>query len=122
MSMGTRFILGLTILGAFALISPLASAQYTGPSAMPTYQSVAGVLKNPVDDARVTLEGHILKQISKDKYIFSDGTARITVEIDHKYLPATPINDKTKVRIRGEIETHAGRAPEIDVEYLTIVH
>lgn len=122
MRTGTRFALMLTLLSVAALIGPLASARYTGPSAMPTYKSVAGVLKNPVDDAHVTLQGHIIKQISKDKYLFSDGTAKITVEIDRKYFPATPVNAKTKIEIRGEVDKDVGRKPEIDVKSLTIVH
>lgn len=115
----TRF--RLIVLIASALGSPLASAQYLGPSAAPAYRSVADVLKNPVDDAHVVLEGHIVKQIGKKKYTFSDGTAEIRVEIDHKYFPATPVNEKTKVQIRGEIEKDFLQSPEIDVEYLAIV-
>lgn len=116
----TRFI--LIVLSASALISPLASAQYVGPSTTPTYQSVADVLKNPIDDARVVLEGYIIRQVGKEKYIFSDGTTEIRVEIDRKYFPATPINEKTKVQIRGEIEKDFLQSPEIDVEYLAIVN
>ena len=108
-------------LSVSALLSPLTSAQHVGPSTVPTYRSVADVLKNPIDDAPVVLEPYIIKQVGKKKYIVSDGTAEIRAEIDQKYLPTTPINEKTKVQIRGEVEKDFLQSPEIDVEYLAIV-
>ncbi len=119
MRLRTRF--SLMLLSVFALHSPLASAQYIGPSTAPTYRSVADVLKNPIDDSPVVLEGHIIKQVGKKKYIFSDGTAEIRVEVDQKYFPTNPINEKTKVQIRGEIEMDFLQSPEIDIEYLAII-
>ncbi len=119
MHLKTRFFLAL--LSASVLLSPLASAQYAGPSSAPAYRSVADVVKNPVDDARVDLTGFITKQVGRKKFTFSDGTGEIRVEIDRKYFPATPINDKTRVQIRGEIEKDFLQSPEIDVDYLAIV-
>lgn len=119
MHLRTRF--SLILLSVSALLSPLASAQYAGSSNAATYRSVADVLKNPIDDAPVVLEGHIIKQVGKKKYIFSDGTAEIRVEVDQKYFPTTPINEKTKVQIRGEIEKDFLQSPEIDIEYLAII-
>jgi uncharacterized protein (TIGR00156 family) len=112
----------LIVLAATALASSLASAQYAGPSSTPAYKSVADVLKNPVDDAQVVLEGYVTKQVGKKKYLFSDGTGEIRVEIEGKHFPtATPINEKTKVQIRGEIEKDFMQSPEIDVDQLTRV-
>lgn len=113
--------ISLVLLSATALLSPLASAQYVGPSTAPTYRSVADVLKNPIDDAPVVLSGHIIKQVGRKKYIFSDGTAEIRLEVDQKHFPSTPINEKTQVQIRGEIEKDFLQSPEIDVEYLAII-
>jgi uncharacterized protein (TIGR00156 family) len=117
-----RICKNLLCLSAFALISPWAHAQYVGPSTMPTYRSVADVLKNPVDDVPVVLEGYIIKQVGKEKHIFSDGTAEIRIDIDQKHFPATPINEKMKVQIRGEVEKDYLQSPEIDVEGLTIIN
>ena len=119
MRLRTRFI--TIALTASALISPLASAQYVGPSTAPTYRSVADVVKNPINDAPVALEGYIVKQLEKEKYMFSDGATEIKVEIEQKYFPATPINEKTKVQIRGKVEKKPLQALEIEVEYLAIV-
>lgn len=119
--MRLRTRISLTLLGMSALLSPLASAQYVGPSTAPTYQSVADVLKNPIDDAPVVLSGHIIKQVGRKKYTFSDGTAEIRVEIDQKHFPSTPINEKTQVQIRGEVEKDFLQSPEIDVDHLAII-
>ena len=119
MRLRTRFPLILASMSA--LLGPPAFAQYVGPSTAPAYRSVADVLKDPVDDASVVLDGLIIKLVGKKKYISPDGTAEIRVEIDPKYFPATPVNEKMKVQIRGEIEKDFLQSPEIDVEYLAIV-
>ncbi len=50
-------LLAIAALGASAITCASAFAQYVGPSAaVPTYRSVADVLKNPVEDAPVALE------------------------------------------------------------------
>lgn len=98
-----------------------ALAQYTGPSATPAYRNVGEVLKNPVDDTKVAFTGHLLRKVSNDKYMFSDGTGEIRVDIDDKYFPPTPISEKTKVQIRGEVEKDFLESPEIDVESLAVV-
>ena len=119
MRSGIRFLAIAFIVSA--LLSSVVAAQYMGPSALPVYRSVSEGLENPIDDAPVVLEGYIVRQVEKKKYIFSDETAEIKVEISHKYFPATPIDDKTKVRIRGEIEKDFLKSPEIDVESVEII-
>lgn len=100
---------------------PSAAAQYVGPSPTPTYTSVSDVLKNPIDDHPVTLDGYLIKKVGKKKYLFSDGSAEIQVEIDRKHFPSTPISEKTKVRISGEVEKDVMKSPEIDVDHLTVI-
>ena len=106
---------------AALLVAGSVSAQYVGPSDTPAYKSVAEVLKTPVDDAPVTLEGYLIKKVGSDKYIFSDGVSQIRVEIDRRYFPVTPITETTKIRIRGEVEKEFLETPEIDVNYLEII-
>ena len=98
-----------------------ASAQYAGPSSKAGPRSVAEILKNPVDDQSVVLSGYILRQVGNEKYIFSDGTAEIRVDIDAKLFPAQKIDDKVKVELRGEVEKEFMETPEIDVDVLTVL-
>jgi uncharacterized protein (TIGR00156 family) len=100
-----------------------AAAQYVGPSNTPSYNSVRDVLKNPVDDMEVVLEGTLLKRMGKSKYMFSDGVAEIRVEIDSKHFPvSTLISEKTRVRLHGDIEKDFMESPEIDVKQLTVIN
>ena len=98
-----------------------ASAQYAGPSSKAGSRSVAEILKNPGDDQPVVLSGYILRQVGNEKYIFSDGTAEIRVDIDAKLFPAQKIDDKVKVELRGEVEKEFMETPEIDVDVLTVL-
>jgi uncharacterized protein (TIGR00156 family) len=104
--------------------APLAYAQYAGPSsakqaaARASFATVAEILKNPVDDVQVTLEGHLVRQVGKEKYLFTDGTGEIRVEIDTEDFPAARIDDKTKIKLQGEVEKDFMQSPEIDVKQI----
>ncbi|MGV8899399.1 MAG: YgiW/YdeI family stress tolerance OB fold protein [Burkholderiaceae bacterium] len=82
--------------------------------------SVASILKSPVDDQDVVLSGFLLKKVGKEKYIFSDGTNEIRLEIEAEDFPAQKIDDKTRVEIRGEVERDFMESPEIDVKTVRI--
>lgn len=103
-----------------ASLPAIAQAQYVGPSTEKTPQSVADILKSPVDDQDVVLRGVLLKKVGKEKYIFSDGTDEIRVEIEAEDFPAQKIDAKTRVEIRGEVEKDFLQSPEIDVKAITI--
>lgn len=114
-----HIFLGTALVGSLALLHPLVGqAQYTGPSTHHTPATVAEILKKPVDDQDVVLRGHLLRKVGNDKYIFSDGTGEIRVEIDAKDFPPEQIDDKTQVEIHGEVEKDFLVSPEIDVDVL----
>ena len=98
-----------------------AQAQFTGPGALPEKTSLAEVLANPVDDQRVKLRGHVIKQLSSDKYLFSDGRQQIRIEIDRKLLPSQPFDQEMTLVIEGEVEKDFMESPEIDVDRVSIV-
>ena len=102
--------------------SSVASAQYTGPTSQVTLTSIAEVLKHPVDDQPVTLRGFIVKQVGNEKYIFSDGTSEIRIDIDDKHFVNKKVSEKTKVEIRGKVEKDFLTTPEVDVDVLTLVN
>jgi uncharacterized protein (TIGR00156 family) len=95
-------------------------AQYVGPSTHKAAATVAEILKNPVDDQVVVLRGHLLKKVGNEKYIFSDGTGEIRVEIEAEDFPIQKIDAKTTIVIRGEVESEFLESPEIDVEIVSI--
>ena len=109
----------LPVLAAF-LVST-ASAQFVGPGTTAPYKSVAEVLQHAVDDSRVELEGFIIKQVGGEKFIFTDGRTEIRIDIDAKYMPTEKFDEKTRVRIRGEVEKDFLATPEIDVDSIVLI-
>ncbi|WP_211165984.1 NirD/YgiW/YdeI family stress tolerance protein [Azoarcus sp. TTM-91] len=119
MNISKTFLLGGMLAGSLALLQPASGqAQYTGPSTHHAPATVAEILKNPVDDQDVVLRGHLLRKVGNEKYIFSDGTGEIRVEIEAEDFPPEQIDDKAQVEIRGEVEKDFLDSPEIDVEAL----
>lgn len=97
-------------------------AQYAGPGSTPAPASVQAILAHPVDDQHVTLRGKIVRQLRGDKYIFSDGTGEIRVDIDgHLFPQGQPIAASTTVEIVGEVDADVMETTEIDVDALRIV-
>lgn len=115
-----RFAAAMTVAAAIACVTS-AHAQYAGPSSQVTHSTVAAVLKNPVDDQAVVLRGFLTKKVGNEKYLFSDGTGEIRVDIDHKRFGGQKIDEKTKVELHGEVEKDFLESPEIDVDSITIV-
>lgn len=115
-----RTLAALTVFTALAA-SATAHAQYTGPASQTPHGTVAAVLKDPVDDQAVVLRGFLTKQVGKEKYLFTDGTGEIRVDIDTKRFAGQKIDEKTKVELHGEVEKDFLESPEIDVDTITIV-
>jgi uncharacterized protein (TIGR00156 family) len=101
--------------------APFASAQYFGPGAQGASNNVKAVLDNPVDDQVVVLRGNLTSQIGAEKYMFSDGSGQIRVEVDDDVFPRHRIGRETVVELYGEVEKDFMQNPEIDVDRVLIV-
>ncbi|WP_342649973.1 NirD/YgiW/YdeI family stress tolerance protein [Pseudomonas sp. REB1044] len=107
------------------ILAPLFStaalaAGYTGPGAQ--LITTVAAAKEAADDTPVVLQGYITKKVNNDdKYEFKDNTGTITVEIDNEDLPVTPFNEKTKVKLTGEVEKHL-MSREVDVDIVEIIN
>jgi len=113
------------LLAAAALVAagalPLSvHAQYAGPADAPAAQ-VSSILQDPKDDQNVVLQGHLLRQLGDEKYVFSDGTGEIVVEIDDDDFSREPVDEKTRVELRGEVDTGRNRPPEIEVDSMRVL-
>lgn len=111
-----RFGIVAVIVAAGLLLGAAARAQYTGPSAAPELRQVAAALKEGRDNQRVRLQGVLVRHLRADKYLFSDGSGEIRVEIEHGLFPRVPVDAQTRVEIVGEVEKDFLESPEIDVE------
>ncbi|MFN4040951.1 MAG: YgiW/YdeI family stress tolerance OB fold protein [Brevundimonas sp.] len=105
---------------ALSIASP-ALAQFQGPGATPSPASVAEILRTPVDDQKVTLSGVIVRKVGDERYIFSDGSGEIQVEIDDDDLPREPFGPRARVEIRGEVDLERNRTLEIDVDSIRLL-
>ena len=72
------------------------------------------------DDAKVTLEGYLVKQLREEIYIFKDDTGEIEVEIDDEVFRGENVTPKIKVRIIGEVDKDQ-TAVKVEIDYLEIV-
>lgn len=110
----------------FALIvAPLLSttavaSSYTGPGNS-VVNTVAAANK-AADDTQVVLQGFLIRKLNNDdRYEFQDTSGTITVEIDDEDLPTVTFNEKTKVKLTGELEKELlGR--EVDVDFVEIIN
>lgn len=109
----------LALLGVM-LPGMVAYAQYAGPGSS-VNSDLGKILANPVDDEQVKLTGYLIRKVSSDKYIFSDGKHQIRVEIDKDVFPSQPFDEKTLIEIEGEVEKDFLESVEIDVERITIL-
>ena len=66
-------LLAFSALLPVAALSMTVHAEYTGPTAEGDH-TLAQILANPVDDQPVTLSGYLVKKLSYETYVFSDGT------------------------------------------------
>jgi uncharacterized protein (TIGR00156 family) len=116
--MMTRTLLPLFL----ASLATPALAGYTGPQDMPkTLTTVTEVREYYVDDYEATLTGHIVKRVGHDKFIFRDGTGTLRLEIEADVMPAADFDDKSLVRVTGEIDAKILDNPVLDVSRLEIL-
>jgi uncharacterized protein (TIGR00156 family) len=84
---------------------------YTGPGLDPITVAEA---KNLRDDSPVVLRGKIERFLGDERYLFSDGSATITVEIDNRLWSGLSVNQNDTVEISGEVDRDF-RGIEIEV-------
>ena len=83
-------------------------------------ESVSEILKNPIDGQRVVLRGYLVKQVGVEKYLFSDNTGEIRVEIDAEGFRGLTVDEKTRVELIGEVEKDFLHSPEFDVDVISV--
>ena len=102
--------------------SPLARWPPATPALAPQPVTTVAAANDAADDTPVVLQGFVVKKLNNDdKYEFKDASGTITVEIDNEDLPAVAFNDKTKVKLTGEVEKNL-MSREIDVDLVEIIN
>ena len=99
----------------------LAGPVYAGWVGPDETNKVKNVLDHPVDDDTVTLQGHIIKKVGDERYLFSDETGEIVAEIEEEEFPPDTITPETPVEIRGEVDKAFFEKPEIEVDFIRVI-
>lgn len=102
----------------FAL-STSALAGFDGPRATPKVVTAVSI-SDMRDDTKVTMEGHLVEQLSEEHYLFKDDTGDVKVEIDDKVFRGANVTPETRVRLVGEVDKD-WQTFTVDVDYLEIV-
>ena len=111
--------LALLLAPLFSTVA-LADAGYTGPGAQSV--NTVSAAQAASDDTPVVLQGHIVQRLKDhERYTFKDATGTITVEIDDEDLPLVPFNEKTLVKLIGEV-ARGLMSREIDVDRVEIIN
>jgi uncharacterized protein (TIGR00156 family) len=120
-SSGGKMMKRSIVLGTLLIVAPFASAQYFGPGAQGAANNPKAVLDNPVDDQYVVLRGNLTSRVGGEKYMFTDGSGQIRVDVDDDVFPRHRIGPETVVELHGEVEKDFMQSPEIDVDRVLIV-
>ena len=116
---------GLLVLALAAFAAGGVSAQegFTGPGAAAQtgktagQQTTADGSKALWDNAKVVLQGRIIKAVGAKKYLFSDASGEIIVEIEKKVWRGLSVSETDTVEIAGEVER---KAAGVEIEVKTI--
>lgn len=106
-----------------SMLAVPAYAAFQGPNSAAAVTTAAQVAKAS-DDASCMLQGNIIEKItgSDDKYLFRDGTATVTVEIDTDIFAGRVVTPANTVKIYGQVDTSLTKASKVDVKMLEIVN
>lgn len=89
--------------------------RFNGPVEVTPVAELKGIT---FGETSTMVEGNILRQLEHDKFLFSDGTGEMVVELDDDIRLDQSIDDKTRLRLSGEFETWDN---EMEVEWVEIL-
>ncbi|WP_165678557.1 YgiW/YdeI family stress tolerance OB fold protein [Metapseudomonas otitidis] len=117
-------LLGLVSFGAFSANGGFSNHanSYNSGGFIGASQSVTTVeqAKKMPDDAWVTLEGNLVRQVGHELYEFKDATGTVLVDIDNKRWRGQSATPETKVQLIGEVDKDWMEF-EVDVKQINII-
>ncbi|OEF30236.1 YgiW/YdeI family stress tolerance OB fold protein [Vibrio rumoiensis] len=91
------------------VISPSAAGAqsqggFQGPSDANMFIKTVAEAKNANDDTKVVLTGKLKSALGHEKYLFTDTTGEITVEIDNDQWYGRTVTTSDSLILRGEVD------------------
>ena len=78
-------------------------------------ESVADV-KNKSDETLVVMQGQIVKALGDEKYMFTDNTGEIIIEIDDDDFNGVSVTAGEMVEISGEVDKEMMKPAKVEVK------
>lgn len=102
-------------------VSTLSLAQSSTPTSLnqAAKTTVSEILTSGKKDQLVSLKGQISRQLGSEKYMLTDDTGVIQIEIDQKLSQLLPITPPVEVELFGEVDKE-GNTLEIEVKYYSL--
>lgn len=76
------------------------------------------------DKTPCLLEGYVTQRLGAkgDRYLFTDDSGTVTVDIDDDQLRNRTVTPQTRVRLSGKVDVKRDRPTEVDVDWLEILN
>jgi uncharacterized protein (TIGR00156 family) len=91
-----------------------------GQNSLPTITSARDVV-SAESDQLVRLHGRIVSRQDTDRYLFSDGTGSVVIEIDNGVLQGEQLGAGSELDIYGMVAEAAPTSPKVEVQAVTVV-
>ncbi len=72
--------------------------------------------KNKSDETMIILQGQIAKALGDEKYMFTDKTGEIIIEIDNDDFNGVTVTEGEMIEISGEIDKDMMKPAKVDVQ------
>ncbi len=72
--------------------------------------------KNKSDETLIVLQGQIAKALGDEKYMFTDKTGEIVIEIDNDDFNGVTVTEGEMIEISGEIDKDMMKPAKVDVK------
>jgi len=115
----TAFISAFAVYGANAAFEPAATPAAGGFKGPGVQASTVKQALSYKDDTPVVLTGKIERALGDEKYLFTDGTGSVTVEIDDEDWHGITVTPNDTVVISGEVDKGFSKT-EIDADSVTL--
>ncbi len=106
-----RLIIGLFAISALEVVSQPTRADDTVIQDSTQIATVSSILDHPVEGQEVTLRGQIIdQQLEETDYVFTDGTNKITIQLQENDFSYNP---DTTVEISGIVDFESQHPDEV---------
>lgn len=106
------------LIGTTLLLSLTANAEFIGEGGTTEVTTIKNAIELR-DDSRVIVEGHIVKQLKNELYLFKDATGEVEMEIDDEDFRNIKISADDKVRITAEVDSD-WTTTSLEAEYVEL--